>query len=91
MQARVGVVAVAGPAFGFGGGIARQEPLGLFAEGAVDGAFDLGPGGVGDGADGAEVVEVEPGRDAVGQLDRGVRGRRGNAAALRLARRYENK
>ena len=72
LQARVGVVAFSDPALGFGGGVAGQKPLGLLAEGAVDGAFDLGSGGVGDGPHRAEVVDVEPGRDPVGQFDRGL-------------------
>ena len=62
MQARVGVIPLADPAFGFGGGVAGLEPLRLFPKRAVDGGFDLGSGGVGDGADRAEVVEMERGR-----------------------------
>lgn len=59
LEAGICVVAFADEAFGFGlgaeGGVAGAD----FAEGFVGLVADLGPGGVGDRADGAELVAVE--------------------------------
>lgn len=65
LQACVGVEALADPAFGFGGGVAGLQSLGLFTKRAVDGAFDLGSVGVGDDPHRPPMVEVEPGREGV--------------------------
>jgi hypothetical protein len=69
LQAGVGVILLADPAFGFGRQVGGGEGLGLFTEGFVDGGFHTGAGGIGDGADGTELIAVQVAGHAVRQPD----------------------